>query len=93
MLSLEDTSGRMSRIGKSEISQGEILSVDELLQRIDSVTREDAQRAAQRVFGQPMALAVVGPFRSTAFRDWMGSGAVNDAVATAAHAGVGAGRS
>ena len=33
VLSLEDTSGRMSRIGKSEIGHGEILSVDEVLAR------------------------------------------------------------
>ena len=70
VLSLEDTSGRMSRIGKSEVAQGEILSVDELLRRVDSVTREEAERAARRVFERPMALAVIGPFRGTAFKGW-----------------------
>ncbi len=88
VLSLEDTSGRMSRIGKSEISQGEILSVDELLGRIDSVTREDARRAAERVFGRPMALTVVGPFRSkNAFRDRTRGGALPEVAAVAAHSG------
>ena len=62
VLSLEDTSGRMSRIGKSEISHGEILSVDEVLERIDAVTFDDAVRTAREVFRQPMALTVVGPF-------------------------------
>jgi len=36
VLSLEDTSGRMSRIGRSEIGHGEILSVDDILDRIGS---------------------------------------------------------
>jgi predicted Zn-dependent peptidase len=69
VLSLEDTSGRMSRIGRSEISHGEILSVDEVLERIDSVGPEDAKRAARDVFDRPMALAVIGPFEPEAFAE------------------------
>jgi predicted Zn-dependent peptidase len=68
VLSLEDTSGRMSRIGKSEIGHGEILSVDETLQRIDAVTAEDAARVAADVLAQPMTLTVVGPFGPRQFR-------------------------
>ncbi len=67
VLSLEDTSGRMSRIGRSEISHGEILSVDEVLARTDAVTIETATEAARDVFGRPMALAVIGPFDQHAF--------------------------
>jgi predicted Zn-dependent peptidase len=67
VLSLEDTSGRMSRIGKSEIGHGEILSVDELLERIDAVTTDDACRVAAEVFDRPIALTVVGPFKKGAF--------------------------
>jgi predicted Zn-dependent peptidase len=62
VLSLEDTPGRMSRIGKSEIGHGEILSVDEVLERIDAVSAGDAARVAADVFSRPMTLAVVGPF-------------------------------
>jgi predicted Zn-dependent peptidase len=67
VLSLEDTSGRMSRIGRSEISHGEILSVDEVLGRIDNVSREDAEQVAGEVFARPMALAVIGPFTPETF--------------------------
>jgi predicted Zn-dependent peptidase len=67
VLSLEDTSGRMSRLGKSEIAHGEILSVDETLDRIDRATRADAPRGCQRVLSQPMTLAVIGPFEQDAF--------------------------
>jgi predicted Zn-dependent peptidase len=91
VLSLEDTSGRMSRIGKSEISHGESLSVDEVLRRIDSVTREEAEAAAWKVFSRPMALTVVGPFKQAAFersiRQTAGRGSLAGPEAVAAHSG------
>jgi predicted Zn-dependent peptidase len=68
VLSLEDPGGRMSRLGKSEISHGEILTVDQTLRRIDAVTPEDARRVAERVLSQPMALTVLGPFGARSFR-------------------------
>jgi predicted Zn-dependent peptidase len=72
VLSLEDPAGRMSRLGKSEIAHGEILSVGESLKRIDRVTLEDARRVAHRVLSQPMTLTVLGPFAKTAFAGAMG---------------------
>jgi len=83
VLSLEDTSGRMSRLGKSEIAHGEILSVDETLERIDAVTIDDARRVAARVLTQPMGLAVIGPFPQDAF----GGSDLNAEIAVAAHHG------
>jgi len=68
VLSLEDPGGRMSRLGKSEIAQGEILTVDETLGRIKAVTLDDARRVAEQVLSQPMTLTVLGPFGPTAFR-------------------------
>ncbi|HEV8565449.1 MAG TPA: pitrilysin family protein [Actinomycetota bacterium] len=62
VLSLEDPGSRMSRIGKSEIAHGEILTVDQSLRRIEAVTLEDARRVAKRVLSQPMTLTVLGPF-------------------------------
>ncbi|HXF57899.1 MAG TPA: pitrilysin family protein [Actinomycetota bacterium] len=75
VLSLEDTSGRMSRIGRSEIAHGEILSVDEVLRRVDAVTPEDALRAARAVFLRPLALSVIGPFEPEAFAGFTGEAA------------------
>ncbi len=71
VLSLEDPGGRMSRLGKSEIAHGEILSVSQTLARIERVTLEDARRVAERVLSQPMTLTVLGPFPSGAFREAM----------------------
>jgi predicted Zn-dependent peptidase len=68
VLSLEDPGGRMSRLGRSEIAHGEILSVDQALRRIDRVTLDDAHRVAERVLSQPMTLTVLGPFGASAFR-------------------------
>jgi predicted Zn-dependent peptidase len=58
----------MNRLGKSEIGHGEILTIDEVLERIDAVTAEDALRSAQRVLSQPMTLTVLGPFSKDAIR-------------------------
>ena len=62
VLGLEDPGGRMSRLGKSEIGHGEILSVNQVLRRIDAVTVEDARRVAERVLAQPLTTTVLGPF-------------------------------
>jgi predicted Zn-dependent peptidase len=62
VLSLEDPGGRMSRLGKSEISHGEILTMNQILARTEAVTLDDARRVAKRVLAQPLALAILGPF-------------------------------
>ena len=68
VLSLDDPSGRMSRLGKSEISNGEILTVGDTLKRIDAVSYDGARSVAKRVLSQPMALAVIGPYAKDALR-------------------------
>jgi predicted Zn-dependent peptidase len=69
VLSQEDTNGRMSRLGKSEIGQGEILTLDELVERIDAVTAEDVATVSHDVLSAPTALAVIGPFAARDFGD------------------------
>ena len=62
VLGLEDTGSRMSRIGKAELVYGELLSVDDLLARIDSVTLDDVAAVAGDLLTTSPTLAVVGPF-------------------------------
>ncbi|HKC29990.1 MAG TPA: pitrilysin family protein [Jatrophihabitans sp.] len=62
VLGLEDAGSRMTRIGKSEIIYGEVLGVDELLARIDTVTPADVAELASDLLRRPRCLAVVGPF-------------------------------
>jgi predicted Zn-dependent peptidase len=63
VLSQDDPGSRMSRLGKSEIGHGEVLTVSETLRRIEQVSLEDARRVAKRVLSQPISLTVLGPFR------------------------------
>jgi predicted Zn-dependent peptidase len=72
VLSLEETPSRMSRLGKSEVANGEILTIDDVLDRIEAVTPQDAQRVAADIFGRPQTLTVVGPFRSKDFAGVVG---------------------
>jgi predicted Zn-dependent peptidase len=67
VLGLEDTGSRMSRLAKSELHYGDLMSVDELLARVDAVTEEEVRRVARDLLDQPMTLAVVGPFDEAAF--------------------------
>jgi predicted Zn-dependent peptidase len=62
VLGLEDTGSRMTRLGKGELLYDELLSVDELLARVDAVTLDDVRELAAELLGAPMSLAVVGPF-------------------------------
>jgi predicted Zn-dependent peptidase len=62
VLSLEDPSSRMSRIGKSELVQPRFEPVDEVLGKIAAVTHDDVRAVAEQVINQPKVLAVVGPF-------------------------------
>ena len=62
VLGLEDTGSRMSRLGKGELSYGELLTVDELLARVDAVTPEQVRQIAADLLDGPKSLAVIGPF-------------------------------
>ncbi|MEV4757533.1 pitrilysin family protein [Micromonospora sp. NPDC049559] len=62
VLGLEDTGSRMSRLAKGELLYGNVLSVDELLARVDAVTLDEVNALAGELLSRPMSLAVVGPF-------------------------------
>ena len=65
VLSQEDTGSRMTRIGKSELVYGQVLSFDGILREISSVTPEQIKEIASESLPTSPTLAVVGPFRST----------------------------
>jgi len=65
VLGLEDTSSRMSRIGKNELNYGRYLGVDDTVARIDAVTTEEVCALARTLLRRPggvSAAAVVGPY-------------------------------
>jgi predicted Zn-dependent peptidase len=61
VLGLEDSASRMTRLGKSELVDDELLGIDEVLRRIDAVTLDEVRVLAGQLFSQPEILAVVGP--------------------------------
>jgi predicted Zn-dependent peptidase len=61
VLGLEDSGSRMSRLGKGELVDDELLSIDEVIARIDAVTLDDVRLLAKELFSQPEILAIVGP--------------------------------
>ena len=61
MLSLESTSSRMSNLARQEIYFDRQFSLDETLDGIERVTRDDVQRVAEDLFANgSMAATVVG---------------------------------
>jgi predicted Zn-dependent peptidase len=65
MLSLESTSARMSNIARQEIFFGRQFTLDEILNRIDSVTSSDVQRIANAIFhNERVAITAIGQLDS-----------------------------
>ncbi len=62
MLSLENTSSRMSQLAKQELTFGRQFTLDEILRSIDAVSAGDVQRVASDLFKDGAVVAtVVGP--------------------------------
>jgi len=67
-LSLESSSSRMHRLGRSELTLGEVLSLDELVAEVAQVGADDVGRVVDRVMAtDERTLAVVGPIDRAAF--------------------------
>lgn len=62
VLGLESTRNRMTRLGRSEMTHGEILTIDDLVARVDVVTAAHVKDLAIRLFDKErMVLTVIGP--------------------------------
>ena len=62
VLGMESTRNRMTRLGKNDVTGGEILSADEIMERYDAVTMDDVRRVSAEVLSAEKVLAVIGPF-------------------------------
>ena len=61
-LSLESSSSRMHRIGRAELTLGEVPEIDEVVARVDAVDHVDVARVIERVVAPGQrTLAAVGP--------------------------------
>ena len=66
-LALEDSDTRMSRLGRSEITLGEFMDLDESLRRLALVTQADVQELAEELASRPVSIAAVGTVDESAF--------------------------
>jgi predicted Zn-dependent peptidase len=58
----------MNRLGRQQVTTGEILSIDELIERFDRLEMDDVRRVAHKVLGAgSYRTTVVGPFDEDAF--------------------------
>jgi predicted Zn-dependent peptidase len=68
VLSSEDPGSRMNRVGKGQLTTGEILSINELIERFERLEMDDIARVAQSVLGTEAShITVLGPFEQDAF--------------------------
>jgi predicted Zn-dependent peptidase len=61
VLSMESTGARMSHLGASALSELPILSLDEVIERIDAVGIAELRELAAELFSPPLSVAGVGP--------------------------------
>ncbi len=64
VLGQEDTGARMTRIAKAELIQEPLLTIDQLLERVDAVTPDDVLSLSRDLLASEPTLAVIGPFES-----------------------------
>jgi predicted Zn-dependent peptidase len=62
VLGLEDSGSRMSRLGKAELVYGELMTLEESLERIAAVTTDDVRKLAAELAERPRSVVRVGPF-------------------------------
>lgn len=71
VMALEDPASRMSRLGKSELVGAEILSMDEIMARVEAVSLEEvAGVAAELLAPERRVLTVLGPCAESDFSGW-----------------------
>jgi predicted Zn-dependent peptidase len=63
VLGQEDTGARMSRIAKAELYDEELLSVEDVLARVDHVDAAGVDALAQEFLARPLAISVIGPYK------------------------------
>ncbi|HBT47807.1 MAG TPA: peptidase M16 [Peptococcaceae bacterium] len=62
LLGQENVSQRMSRLGRTELCLGRVVTVEETIERLNEVTVEDVQRVARQLFApRRLSLTTLGP--------------------------------
>jgi predicted Zn-dependent peptidase len=83
VLALESTGARMNRLGSEVLASAPLLSLDEVVSRIDAVTLEDLARLVEELWApERLSAAGIGPDQA---RFDAALSAVGPALAEAAH--------
>ena len=61
VLGLEGSGARMTRLATNEALRGQVLPIDEFLERIAAITVADVNEVIASVFGGPVVTSLVGP--------------------------------
>ena len=61
MLGLEGTNSRMSRNGKNELLLGKHRTLDEIIELIDSIQKQDVNRICEQIFAKDFSIALISP--------------------------------
>ncbi|HHV78916.1 MAG TPA: insulinase family protein [Firmicutes bacterium] len=62
VLALENTTSRMMRLGRSELSLGRVVGIEEAIRRLEGVSLDDIEELSHRLFSSgKLALAAIGP--------------------------------
>jgi predicted Zn-dependent peptidase len=62
LLSLESTSNRMTRLGKATVTETPLLTIEEIVRRLDAVTSDDVAELADELLGvEKLSAAGIGP--------------------------------
>lgn len=69
ILALEDTSSRMTRMGRALTTGTPLLGLDEIMAAIESVTAEEVADVAEVLLGGPQTIAAVGPLEESDLTD------------------------
>lgn len=64
VMGLEDSSSRMTRIGKAELVPGGVMRIDESLAHINAVTLDDVHAVATELLSADPTLAALGPAKA-----------------------------
>ena len=64
-LGLEDSGSRMNRLGRMLLSTGQVVSIDEQLERVRAVTADDVDRLLRQLLEGPRSVSAVGPVDTT----------------------------
>jgi len=65
VLSLESTRNRMTRLGRSAVTAGELLSIDEIVARVEAVDPQAVRRVTADILARDRVLAMIGPFSTS----------------------------